>query len=377
MQLKLKKLQGIVKEAMKKEKSALQLAREVSQVFGPSVEVSNDPRQIFIAANDKLSVMESRGIDLPVGSIKVSTLLAAADTNKEARKLAARLLPEKYAIKFLSDKDSSIRCAVAKRLTYVQLSEVLSRFPSDDQLATIAKSKKLFEAGIPDPKEFDNKFDIYGDGPISEVLDGYGDEDLTDAWYKKTAKKIYDDHKGRFDGNWKVLAVSRLCSSIYATSGVKIDPMKLRQEVDILVGSGGVLEESYFKSIHHNLLNESTEEETKVMPILEEEFFTDPVSQMLENSTRSSIVEAAENLFKIKHTIIQEIIDEETGELQEASVPTSGRLPRGTTWTSSSEKALDKYVQGWNNRAVFRGANSRIDWTYGLDTAIEFALVKK
>ena len=377
MQLKLKKLQGIVKETMKKEKAAHQLMREAVQVFGPSVEVSSVPLKVFAAINDQLSIMESRGQDLPVGALKVSSLLAAAETSKEARKLAARLLPEKHAVKFLSDKDSSVRCAVANRLSYDRLAETLRRFPSDDQLTTIANRKLLSEAGIPAPKVEDEYFDMYGDGPIGEVLDGYEPEDLTDGWYKRTAVKIFNDYRGRLDGNWKHLAISRLCSSIYATSGVKVDAMKLREVLDEVCENSGFIKEGfYLNEVKEKFLSESVEQETDVMPILEESFFADPVKDLLkENASRVSFINSADALFCITHEVLEESL--RSGEMQDVEVPQYGRLPKGYSWNSTAEKALDKYVDSWNSRANARGSNCKISWNYGFDTKINFSVVDR
>ena len=377
MQLKLKNLQGIVKETMKREKAAHQLMKEAVEVFGPTVEVSSDPRRVFAAINDKLTVMEARGQDLPVGSLRVSALLSAAETNKEARKLAARLLPEKYAVKFLTDKDSSVRCAAAKRFSYDQLAETLRRYPFDDQLLTIAQQKRLFEAGIPTPKSDDDQFDMYGDGPISEILDGYEPEDLTDGWYKRMAVEIFNDYRGRLDGNWKHLAVSRLCSSIYATSGVKVDYMKLKEELEAVCENYGFLKEGFaFEETKERLIFEADEAETNVMPVLDESFFADPIKELLrEGSSKTSYVDSANKLFNITHDLIEESLY--TGDVQLVEAPQYGRLPGGYNWNSSAEKALDRYVSNWNERADARGSNCRIAWNYGFSTKINFSVVDK
>lgn len=372
MQLKLKKLQNVVKDAMKKEKSALQLMRECLQVFGPSVDVSSDPRRVFAAVNDKLSIIESRGQDLPVGLIKNSTLLAAASTSKEAKKIAARLLPEHQVTRFLIDRDTNVRCAIAKRLSYSQLKEVLQMYPFDDQLHTIAQSKKIFEAGLPKHKDIDPHLDIYGDGSLGEVLDGYEPDDLTDGWYKRTAKQIYEDYGGRLDGNWRNLAVSRLCSSVFATSGVKIDPMKLHQELVDIDKRAGSLEESYDPDPRLSMLFESMGSDAPVIPVLEEQHFTNPVKSLLaETSTRSSYINSAEKVFSMTHDVVVDSLDEEI------EVPRYGRLPEGVTWETSAEKALDKYVRSWNERSSSRGSKARVSWVPGHNDNVKFSVVGK
>jgi len=375
MQLKLKNLQTIVKETMKKEKAAHQLMREAVEVFGPSVEVSSEPRRVFAAINDQLSIMESRGEDLPIGSLRVSTLLAAASTSREARKIAARLLPEKYAVKFITDADSSIRCAVARRLSFGQLKEIVRRFPNDDALTAIVQKKKIFEDGIPTPKIKEKHFDMYGDSTIGEVLDGYDPEDLTDGWYKRMALKIFNDHNGRLDGNWKHLSVSRLCSSIYATSGVKIDAMKLREILDEVCETNGQLKENFsLHDLKDKLMTESIDEEINVLPILEERFFADPIKDLLRES-RSGYIDAANLLFDITHSSIQESYV--SGKIQEVDIPKFGKLPQAYCWNSTAEKALDRYTSCWNDRAAARGSNARLAWNYGFNTKINFMLVDK
>jgi len=339
------------------------------------VDVSNDPRRVFAAINDQLSIMEARGEDLPIGSLRVSTLLAAASTGREARKIAARLLPEKYAVKFLVDSDSSVRCAVANRLSLAQLKEAVRRFPNDDSLSAIVRKKKIFEAGIPAPKVEDEHFDMYGDSTIGEVLDGYEPEDLTDGWYKRTALNIFNDHRGRLDGNWRHLAVSRLCSSIYATSGVKVDAMKLREILDEVCENSGFLKENFnLDDLKDKLMTESIDEETNILPILEESFFADPVKDLLRES-RSNYIDTANELFGVTHDVIEESYV--SGETQEVDVPKFGKLPQGYCWNSTAEKALDRYTSSWNDRASARGSNARLAWNYGFNTKINFTLVDK
>ena len=375
MNLKLKNLQDIVKETIKKEKAAQQLMREAVQVFGPSVDVSNDPKCVFIAVNDQLSIMESRGEDLPINSLRVSTLLAAVSLGREARKIAARLLPEKYAIKFLLDTDVSVRCAIANRLSVEKLNAAVLRFPNDDALATIVRKKKIFEAKIPAQKSKDKYFDMYGDSTIGEMLDGYEPEDLTDGWYKRTALQIFSDYKGRFDGNWRYLAVSRLCSSIYATTGVKVDAMKLRELLDEVCENSGSFQESFsFGGLKDKLMLESITEEINMFPILEESFFEDPVKDLL-HACRASFINLANETFSVTHDTIEESFA--SGEMKEVEVPQFGKLPQNYQWNSIAEKALDRYTNSWNDRAVARGSNARLKWVHGFNTKINFKLSDK
>lgn len=376
MQVNFKKLQGVVKEAIKKEKAARQLMREAVEYFGPAVDLSKDPMRVFEAVNDQLTVMESRGEDLPVGVLKTSTLLMASSSGKEARKLAARLLPEKYAVKFLSDKDSSVRCAAANRFSYSQLTEALKKFPSDDALFVIASKKLICEDGVPTPPADDEHFDLYGDGPLGEMLDGYEPEDLTDGWYKRTALKIYNDHKGRFDGNWKFLAVSRLCSSIHATSGVKIDSLKLREILDKICENYGVLMDEGISllDLKEKLLMESRLEEEISFPVLDESFFDNEIKVLLSES-KSNYINKANELFEITHEVIEESLI--AGDTQAVKAPKYGKLPKNYIWDSNVEKSLDTYTSLWNGRAKARGSNAKLAWSCGFNNRINFNLLDK
>ena len=189
MHLKLRELQAVVKSEMKKDKSYSSLREEIFRVFGPSVMVSHSYDKVFEAANEQLDIMESSG--RAPGSFKLSVLIEAASLDSaSARKLSARLLPERYIQRLVADKSSAVRCAAAKRLPLNIVKEAVKKFPGDEALRSVARDKRLSEAGLPNPKPVTEPFDMYGDKPMGDSAKTGEGEAPSDDWYDRWAHKL-------------------------------------------------------------------------------------------------------------------------------------------------------------------------------------------
>lgn len=365
MQLKLEQLQRVVKKTIREEKVHGSLREEFFRVFGSPVMVSNDLDRVAAAVNEQIDIFEATGRGVPRASIKTSVLLEAMTSrSSEVRKTAARLLPERFAAKLLGDKSSSVRCAAARRMPLKLVKECYRRNPGDDELRIILRSKKLTEAGLPNPKPVDEPFDLHGDGPLGDAVKQPPGDELSDFWYEMLAKKICTQYGTNIEGQWEEAIATRTVASHYSTTGVMLDREKLLNAIydcieereDIVVKEGSL------KSIAARLLRESHMDDA-VMPILDEAI--DPIDSLLSNSHSSRLyVETAEKFFSVRKSTVPAGVKKYRlgeGTWRETSVPVNGTVPGGKI-TPKVEKALDNYVAHWNDMQARSGEPYKISW---------------
>ena len=367
MQLKLKELQTVAKATIKEERSLNNLRDEMFRVLGPSVMVPGSHAYLATQFNERLDLLESTG-RFPRGSFKNSVLLEVANSGiPEVRKLAARLLPERHIVKYLTDSDSSVRCAAARRLPYGVIKEAVRHNIADENLRAIARQKRLTEAGLPNPKPVTEPFDIHGEEPLGDAVKGRMDDDFTDEWYYRMAHKLCAEYGNNLEGQWEEALATRVASSYRATSHVKLDREKLLKALYACIKEreDAVLGEGSLRMLARRLRSESHLDEG-VMPVIAESV-ADPVADLLESFTSSqSYVEKAEALFGVrKSTVPATIKKHRLGEsnAKETSVPVLGRLPAGETFNSKIETALDRYVDSWNSQQKSSGEPYRLSWS--------------
>jgi len=366
MHLKLEELQRVAKKTIKEEQKSATIRDEFFRVFGPPVMVSKNCERVAEVVNEQLDLFESSGRDVQHGAVKTSVLVEASISNSAVvRKVAARLLPVKMAARLLNDPSSSVRCAAAKRLSFDIVKETVKKFPNDDQLRSIARQKKLNEAGLPKPKEVDEPFDMYGEEPLGDaVKTKVSDKDLPDSWYERLAHKLCSSYGGNLEGNWEEVIATRVVASHYSTTGVKLDREKLLKSIFKCIKDreDAVLGEGSLKSIAARLLKESYLEDG-VLPILEER--KDPVADLLEsNYSTAQYIDTAEKLFSIRKSSVPAGIKKYRlgeGHQVETLVPVNGKIPGGSM-TSIVEQALDRYVDSWNKRQALAGEPYRLSW---------------
>lgn len=365
MQLRLEELQQVVKRTVKEEKSNAMIRDDLRRVLGPSVEVPGALDRVAEVANEQLDFLESTGRFPRQGAFRLSALKeAASHKSPNVRKLAARLLPERMATCMASDPSSKVRCAAANRLSYSQIKESIKRYPGDDQLRTIVRSKKLHEAGVPNPKPADEPFDMYGEEPLGDAVKTRTGMDVPDTWYDRTARKLCGEYGNNLEGQWEEVLATRVVASHYSTTGVKLDREKLlkaiydciKEREDAVIGEGSL------KSLAARLLKESYLDEA-TMPIIEENH--DPIADLLESdSSTSEYVSRAEDLFAVKKSTIPAGIKKyRMGEgLHETQIPVKGRIPGLGQVTPTVEKALDRYVDSWNKQQAMSGEPYKLSW---------------
>lgn len=366
MQLKLEELQRVAKRTIREERRHNIIRDELCRVFGPAVVVSKHCEKVAEVVNEQLDVIDLVEGKCFYGEIKTSVLLEAAESSSaEVRKVAARLLPTKLARKLLEDTDSSVRCAVAKRLPYVQIKETAKSHPNDHQLKMILREKRISEAsGLPTPKIEDSPLDIYGE-PLGDAGKQDPGEEPSKWWYENLARKICKEYGGNIEGQWEETIATRIVSSNYATSGIKLDRDMLLQAIYDCIEEreDEVVKEGSLRSIAARLMREARMEDS-VMPIVEER--NDLMADLLESSfSDADYVDSAEKLFSVRKSTIPAGIKKYRigeGRITETMIPVKCRIPAGHQFNSTAEKALDRYVESWNSRQEINGEPYRISW---------------
>jgi hypothetical protein len=380
MQLKLSQLVSVVKEAMKSERALNNLRDEIFRVLGPSVMISENSEVVCKEANDRLDVLEGTGRFPRSGSFKTSVLIEASICKSiEARKLAARLLPENHIKKFLDDKSQDVRSAAAKRMSYRIVKEAIKRYPKDELLKTIARDKKIEEAGIPNAKSVNEPFDMYGKEPLGDSARTFQGPDLPGSWYERLAQKLTKEYGTNLEGQWEEILATNV-SRAEASFGHTIDRDKLLKKIYACIEEreDAILDEGYLKRTVARLKEESLTE--NFIPILAEED-TCPVSALLSlDGGPTAFIAEAEKVFLIRKSEIPRSLRKNT--LLEGTendfIPISGMLPMGRLG-SLEEKALDSYVSMWNSQHALRGEPYMLTWSpHSLDgSRIGFSVTLK
>lgn len=366
MQLRLKELQNLVKETKKEERTHCSLRSELYKVLGPSILVSEKSERIAEASNEQLDILEASGRFVDRSAAKLSVLIESSNSRShQIRKIAARLLPEKFISKMIFDESSSVRCAAASRLPYGIAKEALKKYPDDDQLKTIVKSKRLQESGIATPRVQDEHFDLYGENPLGDLIRTQSPlKELPDTWYERLAQRLCKEYGTNIEGQWEEILASRVASSYYATSGIKLDKDKLLKSIYKYLEERDrlVVSEVSLKSIARKLREESLLNEVAALPDAES---VDPIDVLTnENFSSAQYVENAEKIFDIKKSSIPSGIKKYRlgeGFNKTTLVPTKGFIPERIL-TSRTENALNKYVDSWNKIQNMTGEPYKLSW---------------
>lgn len=343
-------LKKVLKQTLAEEKAVEMLREEVAHNLGPIVVTDVKLERLAENVNDRIDVLErtGRGSNL---NFRPSTLLRFAEhKSPEVRRLAARLLPERFAEKFVLDKDPSVRHTAARKAPMHLVKEMLRRNPSDDELHLIYRGRSL-EEGI-------------GEKSIGERLKGTvktpAAPELSDFAYKNLAKTAIRDYNTNIEGQWDEPWAARYCASVKATSGVQYDPKKLWKEIQALLKEKDdrTLERYSLKEVVSRLV------EGDGSHFYEEE---DPLANLLEsNFSAHEYVDAANALFKIRESIMPAGLRKyrmSEGRISDIMIPCTGKLPHGVRMNSRTERALDLYTNSWNDIQARKGEPIRIHWT--------------
>lgn len=358
MGLKLKELQQVVKKVVKEEKHIEAFAKEVSKVFGPTILTTHGLKRMAESLNDHIDVLDATGRSY--GSMRPSLLIKfAGSEHPEVRRLVARLLPESFLKSMTRDRSASVRSVLARRLHLNDLSEMVKRFPNDDNIKYIERSRRLTEAGLPNPKIEDEEFDMYGEEPMGAATEDLDHDTMSDTWYKTVAHKIVKDYGGNIEGQWEEIAVKRYCDSM-RSMGVEVDAVDLLDAVFEILEEreDAVLEETSLSNVAKKLLRE----DTTVMPILSDKI--DPVRALAESScSPTEYIKKFEDVFSVKYSKASNPSYKLLGEGSQSVVHPSSAIQLTKVTRGVDERAVDNYVAAWNKKYSMQGENYRISWS--------------
>lgn len=369
MKLKLDELRTLAKKTMQETKEMTSFRRDVRNAFGPTMRIDGNIDELSRRVNQKLEILErsAGGHDI---KLPTSTLVKLArHKSSNARQVAARLLPGKIAIKLANDRSPMVREQVAKRAPLHVLIEMSKKFPNDDQLQTIKRSRLLHES-LGDITPLNQPSPATGDVVQSTTIE------LSDVWYEDQARKFLEDY-GEFtrtpvpvERHWNPLAVRRYCDSVKATSGVEIDQKKLLDAINKLLKELDELRSCCYGSMKEirsfikkqALINETLQ--TPVIPIFNEKQ-NNVVKSLLQNHcSNKEYVDLFERVFHVKKAAIPAAIrNYRLGEgiYRSIQVPMKAQLPYQQL-DVITENALDRYINAWNSQQSLLGIPLKLGW---------------
>jgi hypothetical protein len=344
-----KELKKVLNQTLAEERALDVLREETTRNLGPSVITEVKLDQLAENINDRMDVLERTGRELRQGFRPATLLRFANNPNPEVRRLVVRLLPEKFARNFITDRDPYVRHAAAKRVPLSLVKEMLRRSPGDDELHVIYRSRRLGEAA---------------EVSIGERLKGNvkvpNSPELSDFTYQLLAQKAISDYNSNIEGQWDEPFVVRYCASVKATTGIQYEPARLWKAIQqrLTDRDDRVLERNSLKEsrVSYNELGEDDAYEQ-----------VDPVTELVESNISShEYVTRANRLFSIRESIMPAGLRKyrmTEGLSGDIMIPCTGKLPFGMGMTPKTERALDMYVNKWNDVQSRRGEPVRIGWT--------------
>jgi hypothetical protein len=370
MRLNLGSLQRVVKLTIDEGKAVEALKEEIGRVFGPTVITEGKIENVAMAANDWLDVLDRTGRSRRLEFKPAATVSFLEYAHPEVRKFAARVVPEKFLSKMINDKNPEVRAAVAGRVPLDVVREMMKRFPSDDQLRSILRTRKLTEAGMPKPEVkpmgHDHAQDKKRQGDAVRTQPG---PELSEAWYDEKASEMIHQYGRNIEYAWEEKAVNRYCSSVKATSGVEIDESKLLKSIK------GLIKEKEDDTMERNSLKETlswlaSQEEKEnltegLMPDISED--TDPVQDLVEGGLSSDqFLKTGSVLFSIQESMLPLGIRKYRlgeGNMRQVLVPCIGMLPHRGGFRAIDERALDAFCEHWSRKQALAGEPLVLAWT--------------
>lgn len=335
MKLRLKDLDLIVKNELSLPTVTEAFKAEVRRVFGPSILIEGrEINEVSRDVNDHVEIMRRQDKELPRFS---QTILQSLVTHShpEVRRAVANLAQTSVAQKLMFDRDANVRNAVAHRLNTSQLSEMIRRFPKDDELGVFYVEKVLNEAA---PKKKDREY-----------------LEFSDEWYKSKAYNLIQDYgHNHVNSGWVAPAVRAYCNG-QSSFGLHIDPQKL---FDCVV----------------ELLDEYSEKHQKItVPVglkSKQVSFKPQDPYHVVNEGKARLIR--ENVlveFRDQYSVVDDLLDvSDLSTLSEnilttIKIPVVCATPGNRPINEVDERNLDKFINAYNTRFKIQDIPLKLEWT--------------
>jgi hypothetical protein len=369
MNLRVKNLKNVVQRVVEEEKVLLTLKEEITNKIGSSVVVENrDVGAICDDVMEHLDILEAK--NGKVNSFRPAlTVKMLEHASPHVRRLGARLAPVSQLHKVMSDKNSYVRCEVAKRVSLTELKKMMRQFPNDDGIAYIYEVRS---------SDNSDEFDMYGDSRLGDLTKQYNEQELTDMWYESLARKIVGQYKHYAEASWVPTAVNNYVRASKATSGIEVDPERLREAIYEIIDEHDeiVLSQKSLKTLYNRLVSDDLLESTMYTMGLDED--GDVVADLVNSQSRSlDYLKQANQVFSIKEGALSKGVRRHLilceGLSGDVSVPVYGELPHSMGIRSIDEKALDLFCESWNKKRLLEGSPLRLSWS--LDSSMETGII--
>jgi hypothetical protein len=344
-----KELKKVLNQTLAEERLLEAFREDVTRNLGPIVITDVKLERLAENVNDRIDVLERTGRASAL-NFKHSILLKLSEhKDAEVRRLAARLLPEKFVNPLLFDKDSFVRHAAAKNASIRLVRESLRRNPSDDELRMILRERSE---------------NLSIGERLKGVVKNPAAPELSDFAYHNLAKTAIRDYNQNMEGMWDEPWAARYCASMKATSGIDYDAKRLWEEIQKILSEKDdmTLERSSLKEAARNLY----EQNESMFGYIHEE--VDVLDDLLEsNLSEREYVNTANKLFKIRESIMPAGLRKyrmSEGIFSDITIPCTGKLPHSVKNSVRAEQALDTYVNSWNSIQARKGEPIKINWSH-------------
>ena len=339
MKLRLKDLDLIVKNELSLPSVTEAFKAEVRKVFGPSIVVEGRGiNEISKDVNNIVEVMIKQGREVPVFDHNVLRSLVT-HSHPEVRRTVANLGQQGSLQKLMFDKDQYVRLSVGKRVSTTQLSEMVRKFPKDDELGVLYVQKVLNEAA---PKKKEKTY-----------------ADLSDEWYKSKAYNIVIDYgRNHVDTGWIWPAVRAFCNH-QSSFNIHLDPEKLGEAiVEVLT--------DFNKDKPALTFNQSRAKNVNFDP--------QPALHTMNESAapiRHDIIREFTRIYKVVDDVLDiselNCLSESYDILSTIKVPVVCATPGKRPVNEVDERNLDKFVSAFNTKFEIQSIPLKIDWAPSID----------
>lgn len=339
MKLRLKDLDLIVKNELLLPTVTEAFKAEVRRVFGPSILIEGRSiNEVSRDVNDQVDVIVRQGREVPRFNQEILQSLVT-HTHPEVRRTVAGLGQSGITQKLMYDRDPHVRRTIASRVNTNQLSEMVRKFPKDDELGVIYVERVLNEAA---PKKKEREY-----------------ADFSDEWYKAKAYNLIQDYgHNHVNSGWIAPAVRAFCHG-ESSFGMHIDPQKLFNAVVELV-------DDY--SEQHKKITVPVNMKAKTVN------FDAQDSYHVVNEGKATIIR--ENVipqFRTQYSVVDDILDVSDLTSLSENILTTIKVPmvcctRGNRPINEvDERNLDKFVSAYNTRFKIQDIPLKLEWTTSVD----------
>jgi hypothetical protein len=374
MALRIEQLKKTLAEAKQEAAAWKVLCEQLKVVLGPTFNPGGKIQLVAEDADHRLESLSRKGRTVN-GAVPQKYLAPFVNhPSFQIRKVITRLVevgsPEQF--KYLKDISPVVRSVAAQTAPLHALNEAIKKFPGDENMLAIQKSRTLNEhvhlVGL-DMPDLEEK-------PASAPTK----DDLSDVFYHTLALKLHNDYGSDIEQSWQKTVVKNYCRSVWNTSHMYVDPQRLEKALqNVLSDREEValnLPRVSLREVAQKLIGEST-----VLEVVDDA--VDERKELFAEMSDTQFMSQFSKLYSIRESTIPKSLRKymlsEGLDSVDIVVPMKGKSPTGKSLDRSDEKILDRFVEAWNSYHTMLGEPLVLNWSHDvLDASrVSFHVVLK